>query len=122
MRTITVSLAAALLLPACSGEGVTTDDVKQAATERARQELGIPAGAPLEAAAWTGGEWGGDLVVCGTVSAPGGGGGAVRPQRFIATTDPFRWLVFEDAHAPMVQTQPNKFPEWTTVCNQEGRG
>lgn len=121
MRTITVSLASLLTLAGCGGGGMSTEEVREAAIERARAELGVSAEAPLEANVWTGGEYDGDVVVCGTVSDRSAGASAV-PQRFAASTDPFRWLVFEGAHDPMVTPQPDKFPEWTTLCGQGQQG
>ena len=117
MRITTISITALLTLAACAGEGMSTEEVREAAIERARAELGVPADAPLEAEVWTGGEYDGDVVVCGTVSDRTSGSTAV-PQRFAASTDPFEWLVFEGAHDPVVASQPDKFPEWATLCGQ----
>jgi hypothetical protein len=116
MRSIQVVLAAASLttLAACDQSGTSTEDVKEAAAERAREQLGLPADAPLETSVWTGEPFAGELTVCGTVSSAGAQ--QIRPQRFIATTDPLRWQVFEDAHSPMIPSQPGKFPEWSQTC------
>lgn len=116
MRSFQVVLAAASLasVAACNGGGVSTEDVKQAAAERAREELGLPADAPLETSVWKGEPFAGESTVCGTVSSAGGQ--EFPPKRFIATTDPLRWQVFEDAHSPTVASQPGKFPEWSQIC------
>ena len=95
---------------------MSTAEVRQAAIERARSEFKLPADAALKAEVWVGQEYDGGLSACGTVS---GEGAAMRPQRFLAATEPFRWLVFEDAHDPMVAAQPNTFPEWGRYCSGE---
>lgn len=118
MRMPTVILAVGLVVSGCADGGMSTEEVRQAAIERAREELGVPTATPLEATVWTGGEHEGDVVVCGTVSDRSAGTTAV-PQRFAASTDPFRWLVFERAHDPLIASGPDKFPEWVVLCGQE---
>ena len=119
-RTLAV-VAAASLAVACERGGTSTREVRAAAIQHAKEKLRLPASAPLEATAWVGqtDEREG-LVICGTVSGKGSGSG-VRPQRFAATADPIRWLIFEDAHDPLVASQPDKFPEWQRLCPQEGK-
>ena len=119
MRPIQQLMIIAPLLAAagCETGGSSTEDVRQAAIEHARAELGLAADAPLEATVWAGQEYEGEITVCGTVS--GGNGAAVAPQRFAASTDPIDWLIFEDAHNPIVTSQPDKFPEWSQLCGQE---
>lgn len=120
MRTslATFALAATVLIAGCDS-GITTQEMQAAAIERARQELNLPAQAPLEAQVWAGSEWDGETVLCGTVSGQGGGT-QVPPQRFAATEDdPIRWLIFENAHSPIVTSKPNKFPEWSRICDQD---
>lgn len=109
-------IAAATLgaLAACGQDGTSTEDVKEAAAERAREKLSLPADAPLETSVWTGEPFAGELTVCGTVSSAGGQ--EIPPQRFIATLEPLHWQVFEDAHNPMIPSQPGKFPEWSQTC------
>lgn len=116
MRSIQVVLTAASLatLAACDQGGTSTEDVKEAAAERAREQFGLPADAPLETRVWTGEPFNDDVTVCGTVSSVGAQ--QIRPQRFIATLEPFRWQVFKDAHSPMIPSQPGKFPEWSSTC------
>lgn len=105
------SLAA---VAACDRGGTSTQDVRRAAVDKARAELGLAGDVPLEATVWTGRPFNDQLTVCGTVSSAGGQ--QVRPQRFIATTDPLHWLAFEDAHNQAVSSQPDKFPDWSQVC------
>lgn len=105
-------------LCACDQGGSSTREVKEAAADRARQQLGLPADVPLETTVWTGQPFNGELTVCGTVTGPASQ--QVRPQRFIATTEPFRWRVFEDAQGPTLPSKPEMFPEWSRIC--AGRG
>lgn len=97
---------------------MTTEEVRQAAIDRARQEFGVSGDAPVEASVWAGEQRGGETIVCGTVS--GGDSAQFRPQRFAASSDPIRWLIFEDAHDAMVRPDPNKFPEWSALCGTGG--
>lgn len=111
-------IALAVILPglaACSA-AVSTQDVERAAMDRARQQLGLEAGTNLDAKVWTGKEHDGDLTYCGTVSSQEGAARAIPPQRFAASGDPLEFLVFEDAHAPMVTSQPDKFVSWEQLC------
>jgi hypothetical protein len=108
---------AALLLVGCNSADTSTKEVRRAAIEHARQQLKLPADAPLEARVWVGQPHEGELTVCGTVSGQSGSS-AVTPQRFAAAIDPIEWLVFEPAHEPMVRSQPDKFLEWPQLCGQ----
>ncbi len=121
MRATYIMLAAASSLGGCETGGTSTTEMKAAAIERARQEAGLAANVPLEATVWTGvGQHDDQIVLCGTVS---GESGATRiAKRFAATGVPIRWLAFEDAHDPMIRSQPNKFIEWQQVCADGARG
>lgn len=118
MRTRTdlfapVALGAALA--ACGGDGASTREMQAAAVERTRAELGLSVQVPLEAKVWTGKTHDDELTYCGTVSSSREGV-AVPPQRFVATADPIEFLVFENAHARMVQTGEDKFVSWAALC------
>lgn len=102
------------LAAACAGEGTSTEDVREAALERARQHLSLSADVPLEASVWAGGEYEGEVTACGTISSQGDGG--IAPLRFAATTSPLRWLIFEEAHNPVVDIEPDMFADWTDLC------
>ena len=117
MRTLLFVLAgaSALAVSACDSGGTSTREMEAAAIEQAREKLNLPADALLEAKVWVGQPFDGETVMCGTVSDTSAGS-AVRPQRFAATPEPLRWLVFEDAHDPMSRSQPDKFIEWASVC------
>ena len=115
MRT-PVLLAAALGLFACERGGTSSAEMRAAAIDHARQVLGLAADVPLEATVWVGPEQHeGETVLCGTVSGTSPGT-RVPPKRFAATGEPVRWLIFEDAHDPMVRTQPDMFSEWQRLC------
>ena len=118
MRTIGTGLAAVLALSACNS-GTSTAEVEKAAIERARSELRLPASAPLEARAWVGEEHQDQLVVCGTVSAPGPGA-AIPAKRFAAHTSPIEWIHFENAHDTSQAAQPDKFVTWHQMCGDRG--
>lgn len=118
MRTL-AAIAALSLVAGCESGGTSTREVKAAAIQHAKQKLRLTANTPLEATAWVGqNDEHEELVICGTVSDKGGGS-RIRPQRFAATADPIRWLIFEDAHDPLITSQPDKFPEWQRLCPQE---
>lgn len=121
MRKIKViaTVAALGVAAACGKDGASTEEVRVAAIEKARAELGIAADIPLDATVWTGQPFNDQLTVCGTVSSSGAQ--QMRAQRFIATTDPLEWQVFEDAHSPMIPSQPGKFPEWSRICGASGQ-
>jgi hypothetical protein len=116
MRHLAFVTIATMTVAACA-QGPSTDELKTAATERAAQELGVPASS-LESTVWVGnGERDGKTVLCGTVSDKTAGS-SVPPKRFAATSEPLHWLVFEDAHDPILVSQPNKYAEWGPLCAQ----
>ena len=113
-------LLLAVVVAACDPGGTSSAEMEAAAVERARDELGLAADVPLQAEVWVGrGQHEGQTVLCGTVSgsAPGS---KVTPKRFAATVDPVDWLIFENAHASMAPSQPDKFPEWRRLCGSDG--
>lgn len=114
MRMRTLLLSAFLV--GCSNDGRSTTEIRQAAIERARADFKLPANTPLEATVWVGADYEDEPSLCGTVSSTTG---TMPPQRFMASAQPFRWLVFENAHAKMTISQPDKFPEWTRYCTGE---
>ena len=120
MRIIALSLAFALPLAACGGGALSTKDMEQAAKDKARQQLHLAADVPLEAKVWVGQPKDGHTVYCGTVSDTSSGT-SVTPQRFAATPDPLRWLVFEPAHEPMLPAQPDKYAAWGNLCTGADR-
>lgn len=92
---------------------MSSDEVRQAAIERARSEFGLPPQAPVSARVWVGREYDGDISICGTVSTDSG---QMPPKRFMASTEPFEWLLFEDAHDPMYKAVPPASPSWQAHC------
>ena len=109
-------LAVIASLSACGEDGTSTREMEQAAIERTREELGLQSDAPLEATVWVGKEYEGDVMLCGTVSSTRGSTSPIAPQRFAAATEPVRFHVFEEAHSPMVQSEPDKFISWESYC------
>ncbi len=113
MESSGAALVLMAMMTACDSGGMSSDEVRTAAMEKAREEFRLPDDAPLEARVWTGTEYDGEPSVCGTVS---GAGGRMPPQRFLARLEPFEWLAFEEAHNPMIPSQPDKFAEWERYC------
>ena len=111
-----VPMAAMASLSACGDDGKSTREMEQAAMERTREELGLQSDAPLEATVWVGKEYEGNVLLCGTVSSMRGSTSPIAPQRFAASTEPVRFHVFEEAHSPMVRSEPDKFISWEAYC------
>lgn len=103
-------------LGACDSGGMSTTEVRQAAIERARQQLALGPDNKLEARVWTGRPRDDEITYCGTVSSEGSAAPQIPPQRFAARGDPLQFLVFENAHAPMVTSEPDKFVSWEQLC------
>lgn len=114
-----MSLAALAGLSACNQDGTSTREMERAAIDRAREELGLQPDAALDATVWVGKPHDGDTLLCGTVSSEAGATSPIAPQRFAASVDPVRFLIFEDAHSPMVQSRPDMFISWETYCADE---
>ena len=110
---------AALALAGCSADGLSTNEVVRAAEERVRQKYGLGPDAQLATEVFVGSPRDGDTVICGTVTGAGAGGTAIPPQRFVAATDPARWMKFEEADPAMRVPRPAKFIEWETNCMAE---
>lgn len=106
-------------LTACDQDGTSTREMEQAAIERTREELGLQADAALEATVWVGKPHDGDILFCGTVSSGQGATSQIVPRRFAASASPVRFLIFEEAHSPMVTSEPDMFISWETHCAGE---
>lgn len=107
---------AALVVTACDSGGTSSKEMERVAMDRARQELGLAANVPLESRVWTGRPHEGEVTLCGTVSSADGASKPIVPQRFVATGDPAKFLVFEPAHQQMVQSEMNMFESWASLC------
>jgi hypothetical protein len=118
MRAMFLALPLALTLSACETGGTSTREMERAAMDRTRQELGLAASTPLEAKVWTGAPFDGQVTLCGTVSSDDGTSNAIAPQRFAATGDPVKFLVFEPAHQAMRSSRPGMFQSWAKLCAQ----
>lgn len=115
-RAAAALIAAAAMLAGCAEEGFSTLQVEQAAETYARQKLGLGEDAELVSRVFVGEPVNGEMVMCGTVRGKRADGRAVEPQRFIVSTEPWKWLVFESAEKPPLPSQPGKFVEWHTTC------
>lgn len=110
MRPTIIALASIAALSACGSDGTSTDEMEAAAIDHARQQLNLPAGAPLQATVWAGQKYEGEVVLCGTVT------GGPEPYRFAARGDPVEWMIFQPASNPPETTAVDMFPEWSVVC------
>ena len=116
IRPSLLCLVPILFVAACGSGALTSEEIQQAAIERARTELGLPADTPLEAEIWASEGDREDVIFCGTISGQGEGS-QVTPQRFAATaTEPIRWIVFEEAHNPLLDTGEDRVPDWVNLC------
>ena len=112
-------LAPLLALAACNGGGLSTAEMQAAAQERVRQSLGLTTESALFTNVFVGEPLDGDTVLCGTVEGMTAEGDRIAPRRFIAATDPARWLKFEPVDGNILPSQPDKFVEWHTTCAGE---
>jgi hypothetical protein len=117
-RIIALPALAALALTAtgCDGGGLSTADVQQAAKERVRESLDLTQESTLFTDVFVGEPTNGDTVICGTVEGSRADGARIAPRRFIAATDPARWIKFDPANGNVLPSQPDKFLEWHTTC------
>ena len=112
-------LTVALLAACDSGGGLSTSDVQAAAKERVRETLQLTPESVLFTNVFVGEPFDGDTVLCGTVSGRRADGTEITPRRFIAATEPARWLKFDPAAGLDLPSQPDKFIEWHTSCAGE---
>lgn len=121
-RSALLSFGMVALLVACDSGGLTTREMQAAAVDRARQQFNLSADAAMEAQVWAGKTWDDQVVLCGTVTGRNGGA-QVPAQRFAATEgDPVRWLIFENAHAPLADTGGDRVPDWVDLCGTGPQG
>lgn len=81
---------------ACGTNGLSTAELNAAAKQRVREALGLAPDAALFAATYVGREGPeGSPVLCGAVEGRRADGSSVTPRRFIAATDPARWVRFD---------------------------
>lgn len=124
--TMKVLLPAALAVLAGCGdnEGLSPADAQAAAQERVREELGLSPQAALFTNVFVGQPVDGDTVLCGTVEGRKADGTTITPRRFIAATDPERWIKFEPVTDTILSSHQDKFVEWIGTCvpRQEDTG
>ena len=111
-----MAVAGAVALAGCGGEGLSTADVQTAAKERVRDQLGLTEASALFTDTFVGQPLNGDTVICGTVEGTTADGATITPRRFIAATDPARWVKFEPVTDAIIPSRPQKFIEWDDVC------
>lgn len=124
-RATSIGLLAGALtiaLAACGNEGVSTADVQSAAKERVREQLGLTAESVLFTESFVGQPVDGDTVICGIVGGTRADGAQITPRRFIAATDPGRWVKFEPVTNSALPAQPDKFVEWYGTCEPRNEG
>ena len=112
-------LVMALALAACEENGVTTAEVQDAAKDRVRQSLGLTPESTLFTSVYVGQPLNGDTVLCGTVEGRRADGTTITPRRFIAATDPARWVKFEPVTAADIPGWTHMFVEWDSTCAGE---
>lgn len=113
------AIAASALLAGCGSEGLSTSDVQAAAKERVREKLALTPQSTLFTETFVGRPVDGDTTLCGTVEGKRADGTSVPPRRFIAATEPGRWLKFGAADGPTPPTHSDKFANWTEICGGE---
>ena len=104
----------ALAVAGCGDGGLSTAEARKAAEERIRQSFQLPPDAELSSEIVVGRPRDGDIVLCGITTDPGG---RVPPQRFIAATDPARWLQIAPLDSASPNTATDKFVEWEEHCS-----
>lgn len=106
-------------LTGCSDDGISTADLQAVAKERVTRQLGLTADAALFTNTFVSqpetGELEGELVLCGTVEGERADGTAIAPHKFIAATDPGRWVRF-DAAGQLTDRPINMAADWATAC------
>lgn len=105
--------ALALMFSGCSEEGLSTAEAERAAEDRIRQTYNLRANTDLATTIFVGRPRDGDVVLCGLTTDPTG---RVPPQRFIAATEPARWLQMAPAHSASIPARTDKFVEWDEHC------
>ena len=116
---LVVTAAAAMLAGCERSDGLSSGELKRAAEQRVREKFNLAQDLPLSTETFVGNPRNGDVVICGTVKGAGAHAAAFPAQRFVAATDPARWLKFQDSDAPVRTTQPDKFVEWEGHCMGE---
>jgi hypothetical protein len=112
-------VAPLLVVAACDSGGLSTDEMEAAAQERVRESLELTEESALFTNVFVGEPVDGDTVLCGTVKGTTADGMPITPRRFIAATDPARWIWFNPADGNILPSQPDKFIEWHTTCAGE---
>ena len=111
------AIAAAMIIASCGGDAdLTPAEVQEAAQERVRAELGLSKEAALFTETFVGKPLRDSATLCGTVSGTKADGTVITPRRFIAATDPDRWVLFEPVTSSTLSSHQDKFVEWIGTC------
>ncbi len=103
-------------LAACSDDGLSTDEARDAARQRLAQELRLSPDATLLSEVFVGREREGERVLCGRVGGTRADGSRVGARRFIIALDESQWLAFEPTGAATQLTPVDMFPQWAELC------
>jgi hypothetical protein len=118
-RAAAAFISAAALVSCSGGEGLSTAELQTAAKKRVARQLGLSDNAVLFTNTFVSqpdsGELEDELVLCGTVEGKRADGTQIAPRRFIAATDPARWVRF-DAVDQMTKGPINMAADWATAC------
>jgi len=116
-RLIAIVPLALGLLWSCADDGLSSAELTAAAKERVREQLGLAPDATLFSSTFVA-RSDDDVVLCGRVAGTSARGEPVPERRFIAATDPARWVRFE---APAAEgTSPHQFSQdWAHICAGE---
>ena len=117
VRPVLAAFCCAATLAACETGGTSSAEAEQAAEQQVRERFGLGENAEMETNVFVGTPRDGETILCGTVRPAAGA--TFPPQRFIAETDPARFLVFEKAGSLAAPSQPGMFPEWEVHCSGE---
>ncbi|MDT9600138.1 hypothetical protein [Sphingosinicella rhizophila] len=117
-----LALSTLILMGSCKENGLSTAEIQEEAKERVREQLGLTEEAALFTEMFVGKPLDGDTIVCGRVGGRRADGTVIVPRRFIAATDPGRWVKFEPVTDSTLPSRPQKFVEWYGTCESKAEG
>jgi hypothetical protein len=116
---LAAALALALSLGACD-EGVSVAEASAAAKQRVTHSLGLSPDAALFTNVFVGESVDGSPVLCGTVEGRRPDGSKIPARRFIAATEPLRWVRFEPIVEDNLATDTSEYyVTWRSTCAEE---
>jgi hypothetical protein len=93
-RPLLAASFVALLAMACAEDGLSPAELNEAAKERVRQALELTPDSALFSTTFVG-RSGDEPILCGRVEGRRADGTRIDPRRFMAATDPARWVRFD---------------------------